>query len=36
MKRRMPLGDFLSGYLGKLGVRHLFGIPGVRVPHTGG
>jgi TPP-dependent 2-oxoacid decarboxylase len=28
MKRRMPLGDFLTAYLQKLGVTHLFGIPG--------
>ncbi len=28
MKRRMPLGDFLVAYLRKLGVSHLFGIPG--------
>jgi indolepyruvate decarboxylase len=24
----MPLGDFLVAYLEKLGVRHVFGIPG--------
>ncbi|HUI27987.1 MAG TPA: thiamine pyrophosphate-binding protein [Candidatus Kryptonia bacterium] len=28
MKRRMALGDFLTAYLQKLGVSHLFGIPG--------
>ena len=28
MKTRMPLGDFLVAYLDKLGVKHLFGIPG--------
>ena len=28
MKPRMPLGDFLVAYLQKLGVTHLFGIPG--------
>src|SRR6266478_2433050 len=28
MKRRMTLGDFLVAYLLKLGVRHVFGIPG--------
>ena len=28
MKRRMPLGDFLVAYLRKVGVRHVFGIPG--------
>lgn len=28
MKARMPLGDFLVAYLQKLGVTHLFGIPG--------
>ena len=28
MKGRMPLGDFLVAYLRKLGVTHLFGIPG--------
>ncbi|MBI4516298.1 MAG: hypothetical protein HY699_10850 [Deltaproteobacteria bacterium] len=28
MKRRMPLGDFLTAYLQKIGVTHLFGIPG--------
>src|SRR5512134_1992103 len=28
MKSRMPLGDFLVSYLQKLGVTHLFGIPG--------
>jgi indolepyruvate decarboxylase len=28
MKARMPLGDFLVAYLRKLGVTHLFGIPG--------
>lgn len=28
MKRRMPLGDFLAAYLHKIGVSHLFGIPG--------
>ncbi len=28
MKRRMPLGEFVTAYLGKLGVKHLFGIPG--------
>src|SRR5271154_3177259 len=28
MKRRMTLGDFLVAYLAKIGVRHVFGIPG--------
>src|ERR1700757_1561156 len=28
MKRRMALGDFLVAYLRKIGVRHVFGIPG--------
>lgn len=28
MKPRMPLGDFLVAYLQKIGVTHLFGIPG--------
>src|SRR5437588_5621019 len=28
MKRRMALGDFLVTYLRKIGVRHVFGIPG--------
>jgi indolepyruvate decarboxylase len=28
MKPRMPLGDFLVAYLRKVGVTHLFGIPG--------
>ncbi|MBI3783258.1 MAG: hypothetical protein HY270_07640 [Deltaproteobacteria bacterium] len=28
MKPHMPLGDFLVAYLRKLGVTHLFGIPG--------
>ncbi|HKV53463.1 MAG TPA: thiamine pyrophosphate-binding protein [Candidatus Binataceae bacterium] len=28
MKRRMALGDFLVAYLHKIGVRHVFGIPG--------
>lgn len=28
MKARMPLGDYLVTYLRKLGVTHLFGIPG--------
>src|SRR5690348_9017933 len=28
MKRRMVLGDFLVAYLRKIGVRHVFGIPG--------
>jgi TPP-dependent 2-oxoacid decarboxylase len=28
MKRRMTLGDFLVAYLRKIGVRHVFGIPG--------
>src|SRR5215469_16256997 len=28
MKRRMTLGDFLVAYLGKIGVQHVFGIPG--------
>jgi indolepyruvate decarboxylase len=28
MKTRMPLGDFLVAYLQKIGVTHLFGIPG--------
>jgi indolepyruvate decarboxylase len=28
MQRRMMLGDFLVAYLRKLGVRHVFGIPG--------
>ncbi|MEK6814150.1 MAG: thiamine pyrophosphate-binding protein [Nitrospirota bacterium] len=28
MKARMPLGDFLVAYLKKIGVTHLFGIPG--------
>jgi len=28
MKSRMRLGDFLVAYLQKIGVRHLFGIPG--------
>jgi TPP-dependent 2-oxoacid decarboxylase len=28
MKRRMTLGDFLVAYLHRIGVRHVFGIPG--------
>src|ERR1700758_2081678 len=28
MKRRMTLGDFLVAYLRKIGVQHVFGIPG--------
>jgi indolepyruvate decarboxylase len=28
MKSKMPLGDFLVAYLQKIGVTHLFGIPG--------
>jgi indolepyruvate decarboxylase len=28
MKRRMTVGDFLVAYLRKIGVRHVFGIPG--------
>ncbi len=28
MKRRMALGDFLVAYLAKIGVKHVFGIPG--------
>ena len=28
MKHRMPLGDFLVAYLRRIGVTHLFGIPG--------
>jgi indolepyruvate decarboxylase len=28
MKSRMPLADFLAEYLRRVGVRHLFGIPG--------
>ena len=28
MKRRMTLGDFLVAYLRRVGVRHVFGIPG--------
>jgi TPP-dependent 2-oxoacid decarboxylase len=28
MKSRMPLGDFLVAYLQRIGVTHLFGIPG--------
>ncbi|MGH7878815.1 MAG: thiamine pyrophosphate-binding protein, partial [Candidatus Binataceae bacterium] len=28
MKRRMTLGEFLVAYLRKIGVRHVFGIPG--------
>lgn len=28
MKPRMPLGDFVVAYLQKIGVTHLFGIPG--------
>src|SRR5713226_6871127 len=28
MKRRMTLGDFLVAYLRKIGVKHVFGIPG--------
>jgi TPP-dependent 2-oxoacid decarboxylase len=28
MKARMPLGDFLVAYLHRIGVTHLFGIPG--------
>ena len=28
MKRRMTLGNFLVAYLRKIGVRHVFGIPG--------
>jgi indolepyruvate decarboxylase len=28
MKRRMALGSFLVAYLKKIGVRHVFGIPG--------
>ncbi len=28
MKRRMALGDFLVAYLHKIGVTHVFGIPG--------
>ena len=30
MKSRMQLGDFLVIYLEKIGVQHLFGIPGDR------
>ncbi len=28
MKRRMRLGEFVTAYIGKLGVSHLFGIAG--------
>ena len=28
MKRHMPLGDFLVAYLHRIGVDHIFGIPG--------
>ncbi len=28
MKRHMALGDFVAAYLRKIGVRHVFGIPG--------
>lgn len=28
MKTKMPLGNFLVAYLQKIGVRHVFGIPG--------
>ena len=28
MKRRMTLGDFVVAYLRKIGVSHVFGIPG--------
>ena len=28
LKRHMPLGDFLVAYLHKIGVDHIFGIPG--------
>ena len=28
MKRRMTLGDFVVAYLRKIGVTHVFGIPG--------
>ena len=28
MRARMPLGDFLVAYLRRLGVRHIFGLPG--------
>ena len=28
MKRHMALGDFLVAYLRKIGVSHVFGIPG--------
>ena len=34
----MPLGDFLVAYLRKIGVTHLFGIPGdlvLRLFHSG-
>ena len=28
MKPRMPLGEFLVAYLRRMGVTHLFGLPG--------
>jgi TPP-dependent 2-oxoacid decarboxylase len=28
MEQRMKLGDYLVAYLKKIGVSHLFGIPG--------
>ena len=28
MQAEMPLGDFLVAYLNRLGVRHIFGLPG--------
>ena len=28
MRQTMTLGDFLVAYLRKIGVRHVFGIPG--------
>jgi indolepyruvate decarboxylase len=33
MQSRMPLGNFLVAYLRKIGVRHVFGIPGDLVIH---
>src|SRR3990172_6032298 len=33
MQSRMPLGNFLVSYLRKIGVRHVFGIPGDLVIH---
>ncbi|MGH9388556.1 MAG: thiamine pyrophosphate-binding protein, partial [Vicinamibacteria bacterium] len=33
MQKKMELGDYLVGYLKKIGVTHLFGIPGDLVLH---